>query len=215
MSAPGVKSNCNTMVLNPLLARALGGPGSEHSLAGCKSNASGARISMLERCKNVYKMKLEKLKSRMLVYKTKSRKKTWGLPPTAVNKNKNKTKKFPDELADLNSSARLAPREVLAGVSRVVGAASGGRLAAVRTLATVCSGSTNVNERKQNLLAGESPPGMLLLMAMRISACVATESGCGIIPMWLLSKSTALEARRILLEWGRCGSVLLAKMGLL
>jgi len=160
MSAPGVKSNCNTMVLNPLLARALGGPGSELevSLAGCKSNASGARISMLERCKNVYRMKLEKLKSRMLVYKNKSRKKTWGLPPTAVNKNKNKTKKFPDELADLNSSARLAPWEVLAGVSRVVGAASGGRLAAVRTLATVCSGSTNVNERKTKSPGGGKPP---------------------------------------------------------
>ncbi len=160
MSAPEAKSNCNTMVLNPLLARALGGTGSELevSLAGCKLNASGARISMLERCKNVYRMKLEKLKSRMLVYKTKFRKKTWGLPPTAVNKNKNKTKKFPDELADLNSSARLAPWEVLAGVSRVVGAASGGRLTAVRTLATVCSGSTNVNERKTKSPGGGKPP---------------------------------------------------------
>ena len=95
MSAPEAKSNCNTMVLNPLLARALGGTGSELevSLAGCKLNASGARISMLERCKNVYRMGLEKLKSRMLVYKNKFRKKTWGMPPTAVNKNKNKIKK--------------------------------------------------------------------------------------------------------------------------
>ena len=160
MWAPEINSNCNTMVLNPLSACALGGTGSELdlSLAGCKINASGTRISMLERLKNVYRTKLDKLKSRMLILKIKFRKKTWGMPPTAVNKNKNKIKKFPDELADLNSSARLAPREVLAGVSRAVGAASGGRLAVVRAMATVCSVPKNLNERKTKSPGGNQPP---------------------------------------------------------